>query len=99
MRGEIRLFICSFFGSFPRHDSIRDPGKWFSRRKYNPRRDRGAGAAAMRDDPSERSLIMAYKKPQMVAKSNAKKSYVAGCPAQTTWFCGVNTSCELDRRQ
>ena len=23
---------------------------------------------------------MAYKKPQMVAKSSAKKSYVAGCP-------------------
>ena len=25
---------------------------------------------------------MAYKKPQMVAKSSAKKSYVAGCPAK-----------------
>ena len=26
---------------------------------------------------------MAYKKPQMVAKSSAKKSYVAGCPPKT----------------
>ena len=26
---------------------------------------------------------MAYKKPQMVAKSSAKKSYVAGCPERT----------------
>jgi len=26
---------------------------------------------------------MAYKKPQMVAKANAKKSYVAGCPENT----------------
>lgn len=27
--------------------------------------------------------IMAYKKPQMVAKSVAKKSYVAGCPTNS----------------
>ena len=33
---------------------------------------------------------MAYKKPQMVAKASAKKSYVAGCPEQTPW----NTSCD-----
>lgn len=26
---------------------------------------------------------MAYKKPQMVAKASAKKSYVAGCPEKT----------------
>jgi len=26
---------------------------------------------------------MAYKKPQMVAKSVAKKSYVAGCPTNS----------------
>ena len=26
---------------------------------------------------------MAYKKPQIVAKSSAKKSYVAGCPEKT----------------
>ena len=42
---------------------------------------------------------MAYKKPKMVAKSSAKKSYVAGCPAQTGTGgngCGnYNTSCEL----
>ena len=41
---------------------------------------------------------MAYKKPQMVAKSTAKKSYVAGCPAKTGadgMGCGgYNTSCE-----
>jgi hypothetical protein len=28
---------------------------------------------------SERSLKMAYKKPQIVAKSAAKQSFVAGC--------------------
>lgn len=38
---------------------------------------------------------MAYKKPQIVAKASAKKSYVAGCPEKT---CGTNcgtwhTSC------
>ena len=41
---------------------------------------------------------MAYKKPQMVAKSSAKKSYVAGCPEKTA--CGAGTigcqSCELN---
>ena len=26
---------------------------------------------------------MAYKKPQIVAKSAAKQTYVAGCPAKT----------------
>jgi len=39
---------------------------------------------------------MAYKKPQMVAKSVAKKSYVAGCPTGTlVWdHCtGANSSC------
>lgn len=40
---------------------------------------------------------MAYKKPQMVAKASAKKSYVAGCPEKTP-MCGdacrtQNTSC------
>ena len=35
---------------------------------------------------------MAYKKPQMVAKSNAKKSYVAGCPTNTP----VATACWID---
>lgn len=39
---------------------------------------------------------MAYKKPQMVAKSSAKKSYVAGCPTVTVRYqaCScVNTMC------
>jgi len=47
---------------------------------------------------------MAYKKPQMVAKSVAKKSYVAGCPEMTSntyWGCdvGTGTSCEINRRK
>ena len=40
---------------------------------------------------------MAYKKPQMVAKSSARKSYVAGCPAKTlerTWYFNCST-CEI----
>ena len=46
---------------------------------------------------------MAYKKPQMVAKSAAKKSYVAGCPEKTSnnsWGCdvGLGTSCEINRK-
>lgn len=39
---------------------------------------------------------MAYKKPQMVAKASAKKSYVAGCPEKTPLFtscCSGNVSC------
>ena len=36
---------------------------------------------------------MAYKKPQMVAKSSAKKSYVAGCPEVTPWYGDRCTSC------
>lgn len=39
---------------------------------------------------------MAYKKPQMVAKSESKKSYVAGCPEKTPDFpsCSLsNSSC------
>ncbi len=39
---------------------------------------------------------MAYKKPQMVAKSESKKSYVAGCPENTlfaTYCSGNNTRC------
>ena len=39
---------------------------------------------------------MAYKKPQMVAKSVAKKSYVAGCPTKTVYdkSCSSwNTEC------
>ena len=40
--------------------------------------------------------VMAYKKPQMVAKSESKKSYVAGCPEKTpssTRCYSGNTSC------
>ena len=39
---------------------------------------------------------MAYKKPQMVAKASAKKSYVAGCPEKTPYstVCSMfNTRC------
>ena len=39
---------------------------------------------------------MAYQKPQVVAQSEAKKSYVAGCPEKTpVWVdCSrVNTCC------
>lgn len=38
---------------------------------------------------------MAYKKPQMVAKASAKKSYVAGCPEKTcdSWCTSYNTCC------
>ena len=38
---------------------------------------------------------MAYKKPQMVAKASAKKSYVAGCPEKTPygWCTETNTTC------
>ncbi len=49
---------------------------------------------------------MAYKKPQMVAKSVAKKSYVAGCPTNsgtniTSGSDGThcyNISCEIWKR-
>ncbi|MBQ9336598.1 MAG: hypothetical protein IJS14_04790 [Lentisphaeria bacterium] len=39
---------------------------------------------------------MAYKKPQIVAKASAKKSYVAGCPEKTPFSSrcySCNTSC------
>lgn len=41
--------------------------------------------------------VMAYKKPQMVAKSESKKSYVAGCPEKTAWstYCNINNNCCL----
>lgn len=41
---------------------------------------------------------MAYKKPQIVAKSAAKQSFVAGCPTKTqvVTFCNpVNQTCQL----
>ena len=41
---------------------------------------------------------MAYKKPQIVAKSAAKQSFVAGCPANRPLNCNCkcryNSSCE-----
>ena len=33
---------------------------------------------------SERSQKMAYKKPEIVAKSEAKQTFVAGCPSNNT---------------
>jgi len=43
---------------------------------------------------------MAYKKPQMVAKSVAKKSYVAGCPTNTGngSRCNYTRSCETGQK-
>lgn len=41
---------------------------------------------------------MKYQKPEVVAKSAAKESFVAGCPTQTSsgYGCGsVNRNCEL----
>lgn len=40
---------------------------------------------------------MAYKKPQIVAKSAAKQQYVAGCPTNTvvvTNCSGANFKCQ-----
>ena len=41
--------------------------------------------------------VMAYKKPQMVAKSESKKSYVAGCPEKTAiaTYCTTSNNCCL----
>ncbi|MBR4125251.1 MAG: hypothetical protein IKR13_03530 [Victivallales bacterium] len=40
---------------------------------------------------------MAYQKPQVVAQSEAKKSYVAGCPEKLPYnyyvCCNANSSC------
>lgn len=41
---------------------------------------------------------MKYQKPQVVAKSAAKKSFVAGCPTKTTvttGCSGLNRKCEV----
>ena len=39
---------------------------------------------------------MAYKKPQIVAKSAAKQSFVAGCPriGQASFCSNMNRRCE-----
>lgn len=42
----------------------------------------------------ERSKKMAYKKPQIVAKSEAKQVYVAGCPTHN-----VNPACAVSNYQ
>ena len=39
---------------------------------------------------------MTYKKPKMVAKSVAKKSYVAGCPTNTINDTGGGGNCLQD---
>ncbi len=43
---------------------------------------------------------MAYKKPQIVAKSAAKQSFVAGCPSNTApsgkGHCMRRQQCQLD---
>ena len=46
---------------------------------------------------------MAYKKPEVVAKSEAKQSFVAGCPTNTKYMCcsgagsGTGSNCEIRR--
>ncbi len=43
---------------------------------------------------------MAYKKPEIVAKSAAKETFVAGCPAKTKPACGgysQTRNCELSQ--
>ena len=39
---------------------------------------------------------MAYKKPQIVAKSAAKKQFVAGCPTNTNGSCIYRRNCQID---
>ena len=51
--------------------------------KLSPGAVPGKGITTTEGDPLGKEPIMAYKKPQMVAKSSAKKSYVAGCPEKT----------------
>jgi len=34
---------------------------------------------------------MAYKKPQIIAKSEAKQSYVADCPTKEVWMTTCHT--------
>lgn len=46
---------------------------------------------------------MVYKKPQIVAKSEAKQSFVAGCPEKSHYMCcsaagtGTGSDCEIRR--
>ena len=43
---------------------------------------------------------MAYKKPEVVAKSEAKQSFVAGCPTNRapSGKCNYNRSCEVGNK-
>ncbi len=38
---------------------------------------------------------MAYKKPQIVAKSAAKQTFVAGCPEKMGSCCDARRKCQI----
>ncbi len=44
---------------------------------------------------------MSYKKPEIVASSQATQSYVAGCPAKTAEMniCSTNYACQCSSMQ
>lgn len=48
-----------------------------------------AGVARTLTNNTNRNNTMSYKKPEIVASSEATQSYVAGCPTKTPW----STSC------
>jgi len=54
----------------------------------------------MRQKP-RKGAEMAYKKPQIVAKSPAKQSFVAGCPTAKPWInqCETNARCQIIGRR
>ena len=58
-------------------------------------RPAGAGAGENQNNKHKGDHQMAYKKPQIVAKSAAKQSFVAGCPPKTRGSCSLNKSCEI----
>jgi len=39
---------------------------------------------------------MAYKKPQIVAKSAAKQTFVAGCPTNGNTGCVTRKRCQIE---
>ena len=54
-----------------------------------------------RGDSLRKEPEMAYKKPQIVAKSAAKQSFVAGCPtdkAQSGCHNSHNRACEIAQK-
>jgi len=55
------------------------------RRKYE-NKQRGK---SLRKEPE-----MAYKKPEVVAKSEAKQSFAAGCPTNSGSFHCISINCE-----